>query len=142
MDDGRKSKVGSVSSVRNCSFFADAVSLVSRPPVPKEAAGVAGSVTITNVVCAQTFFRCSNLWLGEIDISGCKTRGRWSMEKQQEYYCVYGGNIMNVTAMPPPPPMPSNNAYLGKAPDEAAAYTRNMRLYQRCKAYINAAKYQ
>ena len=64
------------------------------------------------------------------------------MEKQQEYYCAYGGNIMNVTAMPPPPPMPSNNAYLGKAPGEAAAYTRNMRLYQRCKAYINATKYQ
>ena len=64
------------------------------------------------------------------------------MEKQQEYSRTYGGDIMNVTAMPPPPPMPSNNAYLGKAPDEAAAYNRNLRLYQRCKACFNAKKIQ
>ena len=61
------------------------------------------------------------------------------MEKQQEYFRVYSGDV---TAMPPPPPMPSNNAYLGKAPDEASAYNRNLRLYQRSKALFKAKKFQ
>ncbi len=58
------------------------------------------------------------------------------MDQQEQYNKI---TAQESWSLPPvPPPEPSIDACLGKAPEEAALYKRNLRIYQRRKAWYNS----
>jgi hypothetical protein len=58
------------------------------------------------------------------------------MDQQEHHNKITA--LKSWSSPPVPPPEPSFDALLGKAPEEAALYKRNLREYQRRKAWYNS----